>query len=74
MHYKIVCKEYIKTEFKNLECLKIVSSATSELGQTHLTSYFNKDYGFVKLEYINIDGSKININLTEMSKYNPVTF
>jgi hypothetical protein len=40
-----------------------MTDAESELGKTYLTSYFNETYGFVRLEYINIDGSTLNIEL-----------
>jgi hypothetical protein len=46
-----------------LSCYKIDSFAESALGKTYLTAYFNETYGFVRLEYINIDESKLNIEL-----------
>jgi hypothetical protein len=33
-----------------------------------LTAYFNKEYGFVKLDYINIDGSKMIIDLVKVER------
>lgn len=66
-YYEITEKETIDTKFGKLECLIIKSSATSELGETKLTSYFNEKYGFIKLNYINIDGSKTNLELIEHS-------
>jgi hypothetical protein len=63
--YEIVDKMQIKTPLGNIECFKIFSEATSELGKTYLISYFNPEYGFVKLDYVNIDGSKITISLNE---------
>jgi hypothetical protein len=53
----------IRTSLGELNCYKIDSYAESELGKTHLISYFNGTYGFVRLEYINIDGSTLNIEL-----------
>jgi len=53
----------IQTALGELSCIKIDSYAESKLGKTYLTSYFNETYGFVRLEYINIDGSKLNIEL-----------
>lgn len=45
-----------------LNCAEIRSVAKSDLGETSLTSYFNEEHGFVRLEYVNIDGSKMLIN------------
>jgi len=62
--YEIVdINSIIHTSLGKLSCYKIDSFAESELGKTHLTSYFNETYGFVRLEYINIDGSTLNIEL-----------
>ena len=62
--YKIVEENAVlATDFGDLKCYKIESSATSDLGETYLTAYFNGIYGFVKLEYVNIDKSKIVLHL-----------
>jgi hypothetical protein len=61
--YKIVGKKIMKTSVGSLECYVIESQAKSELGITKLISYFNEQYGFVKLDYTNIDNSKLEINL-----------
>ena len=66
-HYEITGNEILDTEFGKLECLIIKSTAKSELGETKLTSYFNEKYGFIKLIYTNIDGSKTNLELIEHS-------
>lgn len=63
--YRIVDKKIIKTNIGNLDCFIIESEAVCELGKTRLTSYFNKKYGFVKLEYTNIDNSKLLIAIQE---------
>ncbi len=61
--YKITAKEKLQTKLGILDCFKIESTATSEIGETSLTSYFHEKYGFVKLNYINIDGSKTILEL-----------
>jgi hypothetical protein len=53
----------IQTHLGALNCYKIDSYAENELGKTYLTAYFNETYGFVRLEYINIDGSTLDIEL-----------
>ena len=67
-HYKITNEVVIKTTFGALECLVIESTATSEIGTTELVGYYHPKYGFVKLNYTNIDGSKTNLVLTEHTK------
>ena len=66
--YKITDKKKIKTTLGDIECFVIESNANSSIGETKLTSFFNPEYGFVKLNYINIDGSKTNLNLIEHTK------
>lgn len=61
--YKITGKEELNTNFGSIECYVVESQAVSELGVTKLKSYFNERYGFVRLEYTNIDNSKIEMNL-----------
>lgn len=63
--YKIVKKSTIKTAIGDLDCFIIESKANSRIGETRLTSYFNEKYGFVKLEYTNIDNSKTLLKLIE---------
>ncbi len=62
-YYKLVETTTLKTNLGNLKCLVIEGIAKSELGETRLKSYFNEEYGFVKLEYKNIDNSIIEFNL-----------
>lgn len=61
--YEIVDRKNVKTEFGNLECFVIKANAESRIGKTELISYFNEDYGFIRLEYKNIDGSKTVLEL-----------
>jgi len=63
--YEIVDKKIIQTEIGELACFVIDGRAKSELGETRLTSYFNPEYGFVRLNYVNIDSSKINFDLVK---------
>ena len=67
-NYEITDKRTMKTDMGNIECYVIKSKAISRIGETELIAYFNTEYGFVKLEYINIDGSKTNLELEEHSK------
>jgi hypothetical protein len=61
--YEIKEKINILTKLGNLECYVIHSKAKSSIGETELISYFNPKFGFVKLEYKNIDGTKTILEL-----------
>jgi hypothetical protein len=62
-NYEITDKPIINTPIGALECFEIKSTATSPIGKTHLTAYFNMDIGFVKLDYTNIDSTKTVLEL-----------
>lgn len=61
--YQIIEKKMVSTELGILKCYIIEGKAIGNLGETKLISYFNEKYGFVKLEYYNIDGSEIILSL-----------
>ena len=63
-NYKITDKKMVRTTFGILECYEVTAKAESELGETALTALFNQDYGFVQMNYTNIDGSKMAMELT----------
>lgn len=64
--YRIDSKQSIKTPLGQLECYIIKSKAESRIGDTYLLAYYNEDYGFVKLEYTNIDGSKTLLDILQV--------
>jgi hypothetical protein len=68
--YKRQNDEIIKTVFGSLKCKVTYALGKSQSGnlniKTTLKSYFHYAYGFIRLEYRNIDGSKIIIHLVEM--------
>ena len=66
--YEIVGKGEMATPVGALECYEVHSTATSSIGQTHLIAYFSRDIGFVKLDYTNIDSTKIILELVEFEK------
>lgn len=59
-----IASEY-KYDKKNGE---VVSIASSEIGNTQLTSKFDIEKGFTSFEYVNIDGSRILMKLIEFRK------
>ncbi|MCD9854894.1 hypothetical protein LUD75_09270 [Epilithonimonas sp. JDS] len=64
--YEIIDKKNITTKLGNLECYVIDAKAKSRIGETELTSYYNFNFGFVKLEYKNIDGTKTVLELEKV--------
>lgn len=56
----------LETPFGEIETIVIEAVAVSRLGKTSLTSYFNSVYGFVLLDYTNIDGSKTILKLEKV--------
>jgi len=68
--YTITDKTEISTPLGQLNCFVVKSSAISRIGSTALTSYFHPKYGFVKLDYTNIDGSKTILELINFKTKN----
>lgn len=64
--YEVKGKASVVVDNQEIPCWVIESSATSKIGDTALVSYFNEEYGFVKLDYVNIDGSKIVLQLKKL--------
>jgi hypothetical protein len=64
--------EELYTPFGKIPCKVTKGSGTSESGnilmKTYLKSYYNPKYGFVRLEYININGTQIIIQLIEIKE------
>lgn len=66
MDYEITDTVMLKTGLGKIPCYKIVATASSKIGKTLLTSYFNSEFGFVKLDYINIDGTQVIFQLDQI--------
>lgn len=64
--YKIIGKEKITTGIGELDCWVIDATAQSTIGTTRLKAHFSEQYGFAKLNYTNIDGSKTILILSEV--------
>ncbi len=61
--YQITSNKEIITNIGKIECFEITGVSKSKIGETKLISYFNKEYGFIRLNYTNIDGSKVVFNI-----------
>jgi len=57
--YIITGRKKLKTKIGELECWIVQGTATSSIGTTGLIAYYNEENGFVKLDYTNIDKSKL---------------
>lgn len=59
LSYKITKSEYIRTNIGTLFCYLIAGTCISPLGETKLIALYNEQFGFVKMDFFNIDGSRI---------------
>lgn len=65
--YKIDKEQTVKSLFGEIKCYRVVSSAKSkQLGSSQLIMLFNKKYGFIELNYILLDKSKLTLKLTDI--------
>ncbi len=67
--YSIRGKQTIKTNIGYLECYVVDASAKSPLGESRLVSYFNEKFGFVKLNFTNIDESYLVLDIFSVRQY-----
>ena len=67
--YRIRDIQTIKTNIGFLKCFIIDATAQSSVGETRLVAYFNPEYGFVKLNYTNIDGSYLIMDIISVKKF-----
>ena len=67
--YEITGVQTIQTPAGTFRCYEVRATATSRLGHTHLTAYFNQQAGFVRLDYVNIDGSKTVLSLNKLTLF-----
>jgi hypothetical protein len=64
--YEITGHEKLQTAIGTLDCWVVNSTATSRVGVTELKAFYNEKYGFVKLDFVNIDKSMLNINIKKV--------
>ena len=63
--YEIVKQRKLEMAFGTVFPYAILSNCENELGDTGLIAYFDESLGFVKLDYRNIDGSWVSLELLE---------
>ena len=66
--YEITGETVINTALGPLDCFVVESTAESTIGKTYLKSWFSPVFGFVRMAYINIDGSKTVLELVQFEK------
>ncbi len=64
--YETTDKQLVETKMGKIECFIVKSTAESRIGKTYLTSFFSPIFGFVKLDYTNIDGTKTVLELEKV--------
>ena len=62
-HYALGGEVQLATPLGSLRCTRIQASGTSKLGTTALEAFFHPAYGFVQLNYRNIDASRVQLKM-----------
>jgi hypothetical protein len=52
-----------KLNGENFHCFIVEASCNSPFGNSRLTTFFNDNYGFMKMDYTNMDGSHFTFSL-----------
>ncbi|TGD79371.1 hypothetical protein [Hymenobacter wooponensis] len=60
----------MNTPLGRLTCERVLAKATSRLGSSILTIYYHPQYGFVQLNYQNINGSFTELKLLSAGSTN----
>ena len=63
--YEIVGREAIETPQGRCRCWVVEAQAQSRIGRTGLTAYFDPEMGFVKLDYLNLDSTRLVLELDD---------
>jgi len=66
MKYRISGQETVRVPWGEARCHMVDAEAKSGLGRTHLKAAFSEEHGFLRLDYTNIDGSKLVLELVSV--------
>nr|WP_321354515.1 hypothetical protein [uncultured Draconibacterium sp.] len=66
LSYEVIGRENLGIDGKNYECFVVKSTSVSEIGKNELLFYFNKQLGFVKMEYDILNKIKVDLNLVDV--------
>ncbi len=70
--YQLVGQETLATKLGKLNCFKVLAEGSSDFGKTQLLMYFHSEYGFVRMEYQNINQTSMQMELIDEIFLNPV--
>lgn len=70
-NYQITRKIPISTKLGMIDCYEIDSFTENRFEQTELKAYYSTNYGFVRLEYLNIDKEPLTIELVKEKTIQP---
>jgi hypothetical protein len=62
-HYKARGEKAVRTRLGQLTCYEVTAEATCTAGKTTLALLFHPQYGFVELDYHNMDGKRMRFQL-----------
>ncbi|UOR04493.1 hypothetical protein MUN82_16290 [Hymenobacter aerilatus] len=65
--YQVIDSTQLSTPLGRLPCYHVQAIGTCKLGTTALESYFNPTYGFVRLNYRNIDSSRLELQMVSVT-------
>jgi len=63
LKYRISGQETVRVPWGEARCFIVEADAESGLGRTHLKAAFSEEHGFLRLDYTNIDNSKLVFEL-----------
>ena len=69
-NYEITDHVNILLKAGKLKCWEIFARSTFDLGESKSLFYFNEDYGFVKMEYLNYKNQKLIFELEKVETSN----
>lgn len=72
-HYLALGSSQVTTPLGRLSCERVLAKATSRLGSSTLDLLFHPHYGFVQLNYRNINGSYTEMNLLSAGTSNELS-
>ncbi|NVO10314.1 MAG: hypothetical protein HXX16_10165 [Bacteroidales bacterium] len=61
--YKVTGKTTFKFKGESIGCYVVEANCKSPFGNSRLITFFNDNYGFVKMDYLNMDGSRFVFSL-----------
>jgi len=70
-NYRITQKAPLSTKLGEISCFEISSFTESNFEQTELKAHFSTDYGFVRLDYQNIDKGRMTFELIQVKSVKP---